>query len=300
MKIKRIFLAQMISSILMYNVLPVVQANAETYISTLTVNNFSNSSAIKKLIYDEQSSDYITAEIPEDEIRYDYIYKGDDGSDYCDVILKDSSCGYLYTIDEKSDMDLSMRYENQLISVESSNTKTVEFTPKNVKTDIKDGEFNISFTNNEGYYDLPWYNIKISGTSSDSVIVSEGEYCYFVMGNNLDSIVAEAENDNLTVTEKCPFKSDAILITAKDENTIVFEDISEDVNLSELYSDTGDINSDNCIDIRDLTLIKQHIVKIIELTGKNKINADIVKDNVIDLKDIGQLIKYLIKLIDEF
>ena len=100
MKIKKVFIVQIISSILVCNLFPVVKANSESYISTLTVNNFSDSSIIKKLIYDEKSSDYITAEIPEDEIRYDYIYKGNDGSDYCDIILKDSSSGYLYSITE--------------------------------------------------------------------------------------------------------------------------------------------------------------------------------------------------------
>ena len=194
-----------------------------------------------------------------------------------------------------------MRYENQLISVQSSNTKTVEFTSGNVKADVQGGEFNIAFTSNEGYYDLPWYNIEISGTSSDSVIVSEGKYCYLVTGNNLDNITAEAVNDNVSLTKKCPFKSDAVLITAEDENTIIFEDVSGDIDVSELKSDfnNGDINSDNCVDVRDLTLIKQHIVEIIRLTGKNKVSADVVKDNIIDVKDISKMIKYLIKLIDE-
>ncbi|MGN0606415.1 MAG: dockerin type I repeat-containing protein [Oscillospiraceae bacterium] len=307
MKRKKVLIAQIISGILVCNLLPAVKASSEDYISTLSVNNFSSSSVIKKLIYDEKSSDYIAVEIPEDEIRYDYIYKDDDGSDYCDIILKDSSCGYSYTIDEKADMDLSMRYENQLISVQSSNTNAVEFTLGNAKAYVQGGEFDISFTNNEGYYDLPWYNIEISGTASDSVTVSEGKYCYLVIGNNLDNITAEASNDNVTLTEKCPFKSDAVLITAEDENTIIFEDVSDDIDIdvSELLNieksdfNNGDVNLDNSVDIRDLTLIKQHIVKMIKLTGKNKVSADVIADNVIDVKDISQMIKYIIKLIDK-
>lgn len=62
----------------------------------------------------------------------------------------------------------------------------------------------------------------------------------------------------------------------------------------------GDVNIDKVVDVRDATLLKQSVVKLIELNEQQKANADVIKDNVTDVKDLGQLLKYIIKVIDEF
>ena len=60
----------------------------------------------------------------------------------------------------------------------------------------------------------------------------------------------------------------------------------------------GDITGDGDIDVRDVTLLNQYIVKLADLDAQQMANADIIKDGKIDLKDLGQLKKYLIKVID--
>lgn len=62
----------------------------------------------------------------------------------------------------------------------------------------------------------------------------------------------------------------------------------------------GDANCDNQIDLRDVTIVAQHIVKMVELTETGCANADVIKDNVVDVKDLSQIKKYLIKVISEF
>jgi hypothetical protein len=62
----------------------------------------------------------------------------------------------------------------------------------------------------------------------------------------------------------------------------------------------GDANNDGIIDVRDVTTLKQNVVKLISLDAQQIANADVITDGVIDVKDLGQLIKYIIKVIDKF
>ncbi len=62
----------------------------------------------------------------------------------------------------------------------------------------------------------------------------------------------------------------------------------------------GDVNCDSAVDVRDATLLKQSVVKLITLNDSQKANADVISDGIIDVKDLGQLLKYIIKVIDKF
>ncbi len=62
----------------------------------------------------------------------------------------------------------------------------------------------------------------------------------------------------------------------------------------------GDVTCDGDIDVRDVTLLNQYIVKMADLSENALANADVIADGTVDLKDLGQLKKYLIKVIDKF
>ncbi len=62
----------------------------------------------------------------------------------------------------------------------------------------------------------------------------------------------------------------------------------------------GDVNSDNEIDIRDVTYLNQSLIKAITLTDVQSANANVINDGVVDISDLGQLKKFIIKLISEF
>lgn len=62
----------------------------------------------------------------------------------------------------------------------------------------------------------------------------------------------------------------------------------------------GDVNCDGTIDILDVTMLKQNIVKLVTLDDKQAANADTIHDGTVDVKDLGQLLKYIIKVIDKF
>ena len=62
----------------------------------------------------------------------------------------------------------------------------------------------------------------------------------------------------------------------------------------------GDANVDGEIDLRDVTLMAQHIVKMKTIEGQGFTNADVIADGNVDVKDLAQLKKFLIKVIDKF
>ena len=62
----------------------------------------------------------------------------------------------------------------------------------------------------------------------------------------------------------------------------------------------GDVTCDGDIDVRDVTLLNQYIVKMADLSEDALANADVISDGTVDLKDLGQLKKFLIKVIDKF
>lgn len=57
----------------------------------------------------------------------------------------------------------------------------------------------------------------------------------------------------------------------------------------------GDATGDGIIDVRDVTVLNQHIVKLTELSGMELKNADVTGDGTVDLKDLGMIKKYITK-----
>ncbi len=62
----------------------------------------------------------------------------------------------------------------------------------------------------------------------------------------------------------------------------------------------GDVDLDGDVDLLDLTVLNQHIVKIAVLEGTALANANVINDDEIGISDLSQLKKYLIKVIDKF
>ncbi len=62
----------------------------------------------------------------------------------------------------------------------------------------------------------------------------------------------------------------------------------------------GDADCSGTVDLLDLTIANQHVVKISLLEGTGYANADVIADGTVDISDLTQIKKYLIKLIDKF
>ena len=116
-----------------------------------------------------------------------------------------------------------------------------------------------------------------------------------------------AESTETTVTTEAPETSESTAASETTASETAETTASESIPSTETTIDInveptllGDATCDNEIDVRDVTLLNQYIVKMSDLTEQGIANSDVIKDNAIDLKDLGQLKKYIIKLIDKF
>ncbi|MGN0606413.1 MAG: leucine-rich repeat protein [Oscillospiraceae bacterium] len=246
--------------------------------------------------------------LKDDEIRMDYDYSADGSvSEYYDILLKDSKSGYMYKIDsEPTDVDLSMNYENDLLFADVKNAEYVAFTPDGyIEAGASEGDFKLEAVSNEGSYTLPWYDLSVCGYGSNYISLEKVNNGYIISGDNLTNVKVLANNDEIYAGTVFTTDYDSVLAYAIDDYTI---GIKADSNNDGIYdkilnSDsfkTGDANCDGLIDIRDVAMLQQYIVKIADLDDTEMYMSDIIADNKVDVKDLSQLKKYLIKVIDKF
>lgn len=69
----------------------------------------------------------------------------------------------------------------------------------------------------------------------------------------------------------------------------------EDITLYAYWTNykTGDVNSDDDVDITDLVILRRHLAEIDSLTGKNLLAADLNHDDSVDITDLIILRKFL-------
>ena len=109
------------------------------------------------------------------------------------------------------------------------------------------------------------------------------------------------ETTETTVTTEAPETSESTASETAEttaSESVPSTETTIDINVEATL--LGDATCDNEVDVRDVTLLNQYIVKMSDLTEQGIANSDVIKDNAIDLKDLGQLKKYIIKLIDKF
>ncbi|MGN0606414.1 MAG: dockerin type I repeat-containing protein [Oscillospiraceae bacterium] len=246
--------------------------------------------------------------IDDDEIRISHSMFALGDVSEVDILLKDDTSGYRYQVNDgqTANLELSMRYQNNSFKAYSDKAETVDFLPDGtVSIETVDGNFNLSATFNEGFYSLPWYTVKAVGSKSDLAELKQVDDGFILKGDNLSDIAITANNDNIVAGAGFSTEYDSVLIYAVDDNTVgIKADTDNDGNYETIIETAkylkGDANSDGIIDVRDVTLIAQNIVKLEDITNIQTMNSDVICDGIVDIKDLGQLKKYLIKVIDKF
>lgn len=121
-----------------------------------------------------------------------------------------------------------------------------------------------------------------------------------------ETTVTTTEETTVTTTEETTVTTtEETTVTTTEETTVTAtEETTEQTtaNPSGGISATmlGDATLDNEIDVRDITIVNQYIVKMVDLSEQSLANADVISDGKVDLKDLGQMKKYVIKVIDKF
>ncbi len=116
--------------------------------------------------------------------------------------------------------------------------------------------------------------------------------CGIVYGKLDDGSSSE---EKPTTTTGAVTTTEATTTTKNDTTTKESEVTTSNGDISDVL--WGDANVDGNVDLLDLTVLNQHIVKISTLTTQGTLNSDVINDGKIELNDLTQLKKYLIKVI---
>ncbi|MGN0606235.1 MAG: DUF5620 domain-containing protein, partial [Oscillospiraceae bacterium] len=91
----------------------------------------------------------------------------------------------------------------------------------------------------------------------------------------------------------------ATTTTTKPNTTTTTTTTKDDQPVLPSASLKGDATNNGEVDVRDVTAVAQHIVKMQTLSGTGLANADINNDGAVDVKDISQIKKFLIGAINK-
>ncbi len=152
------------------------------------------------------------------------------------------------------------------------------------------------------YVEMDWNDISFYGTRELQIGIIVGQDANYNSNwdptndySRQDIVITDVYKDYGT-TDKIPLYYNGKLVYGKEPDGKSSSGGNDD-NKDKLL---GDVNVDGVIDVRDVTLMNQYIVKLSDISDQGFINADVISDNKVDLKDLGQLKKYIIKVIKEF
>ncbi len=162
-------------------------------------------------------------------------------------------------------------------------------------------------------YFCPWYGENLMDPSkNDAETLGEiykSDYCITLdeLPANWKSYEMSDSGEETTTTEatttEATTTTESDITTSKSEETTT-ESGSETTGGTTVVIPEGvllgDANCDGNVDLLDLTVANQHVVKISILEGVAYHNANVVVDDEVGISDLTQLKKYLIKLIDKF
>lgn len=155
----------------------------------------------------------------EDDIYEFSTLAGDDTGDI-NFGLKDADKGYVMDLDENAPVDLDMRYENDLIHVDSQSAGSVLFDSYGyAEISGDDSDYNISIVSNDEVCVTDWYKVGISGKASSVKFMKSGEG-YIVEGEDLTDVTVSASNDDISVSAEFSTDLNKAFIYEIDENTI--------------------------------------------------------------------------------
>ncbi len=139
-------------------------------------------------------------------------------ADSMTVILPSLTESYtLKPISEDDNCNFDMMYENIGLSAISDKAESITFTPeRKVSVEGNEGKYELTVCANEGYYNLPWYLLTVSGEDSEAIALEQTDDEILVSGTNLKGVKVTAENRE--ETKNIEFSTDETKVLLSSEN----------------------------------------------------------------------------------
>ena len=245
---------------------------------------------------------YINQSSQPDEIVEDYSFiLGNESEGTIGYNLYDSSSSYKVSQDNAENLQLSIDYENCLLSGGSAAGTSVIFDKSGyVEVNGESAMYNISETFDNSY-STDWFTIQAQGYNANKVSLRMVDGGYVLTADKLENVTLKANNREHTARTVFSTNYTSVFIYEINENTIglkvdtdnngtyetklsVNEDSSEKI---------GDTDLDGHITISDVTAIQRHLAELEKFTDEQLALADTNGDGEVDITDATYLQMYL-------
>lgn len=230
--------------------------------------------------------------------------------------------------DGVSGIEFAVKYDSSLITVTDVTEGAASKTGATDAELDKNGDLADSAVN--GSYSALSYNINTKNSTVDLIWMTGLDNSYYIKNDGVLVTISGTVNPDASgkaELEIVPISrtdisgnNSSIYASVGDEATLVTPVLTNgnitisseaEITTSDEPSETttnswpaakllGDATCDDVVDIRDVTVLNQFIVKTTKLTEQGLANADVVADGDVGIKDLGQLKKFIIKVITKF
>ena len=282
----------------------------DNYIAMLKSTAIASDYSLRKINYNGNGWT-INATADDDDIKmFAPMHDNMQQSNDVQFALRNSNTGYLMQLDDTEAIDLSMDYENSLLTASASNANKIVFDPSGyVEVGGDDTEYSMDLVFNEGYYPTDWFHVVVDGNNVDSASIKQVENGYILSASNLNNVSVKANNK--ISSAQVTFSTDKYQSAMIYEINDVTIGIAVDTDGNGTYETTiaqsdsghmstafyGDINLDGRIDITDAVLLNKHCAGSIEMNADALQNADCDGDKEIGNNDAIVLLKFLVQLV---
>ena len=220
--------------------------------------------------------------------------------------IRGSSKGCVMQLKQSEDINMSMNYKNDYISVEFDSADKVVFDPSGyVEVSGSESDYDVSIISNAGHSTTDWYEMDASGTAG-SVTFYKADGGYILQSDSLQNVILSAVSDSASPSLKFSTEQSEVFIYEIDENTI---GVAVDTDGDGIYETPiatfpaftlGDLDDSGKIDIVDVIKLNKFLLGSATLSGIEKSAADVDGNGEVDSTDSLIVLKYVVELIASF
>ncbi len=216
-----------------------------------------------------------------------------------------------------SGIDFAVKYDSSVVTISSvTEGETAKTGATDVSGEMAGSSLTYSVNSDTSTVDFIW----LTGLGSEYHMKNDGVFVT-ISGKIAENVTGETALEIIPITRGDISGSNSVIYAAIGENadlvkpsvsngvisiqTPVVEEttVTEPLQTEPVISEDtflGDADLNGVIDIRDLTVVNQHVVRIEVIEGQAYINADVIIDGEVGINDLSQIKKFNIKVIDSF
>jgi len=149
-------------------------------------------------------------------------------SSYYDIYLP-SEDTYVVSYPSDINYDVMVMFQNSLIIAKGLSISSAVFNPTGIiSIEGENTDFKLSMTFGEGYYNIPWHTIEISGENTNMASLERIGDNMLITCDNMQNIIVTGENNNETITLTFSTDKDQVLLRTEEDILVAYISSNDD------------------------------------------------------------------------